>query len=132
MSKKKLTEKALLEGMTPYNTHSDLLAKTETKTDWMSFADEVELVTHDFMTNRNEVFDEPSSDLVNPDIFLSNLKLALDNLPDGDIELCDLGNEIGRIIANLNSPNKTLLREVIYGVEHGFDLVSKERGSSNG
>ncbi|EGQ8650938.1 MULTISPECIES: hypothetical protein [Vibrio] len=132
MSKKKLTEKVLLEGMTPYNTHSDLLAKTETKTDWMSFADEVELVTHDFMTNRNEVFDEPSSDLVNPDIFLSNLKLALDNLPDGDIELCDLGNEIGRIIANLNSPNKTLLREVIYGVEHGFDLVSKERGSSNG
>ncbi|EOW9149707.1 hypothetical protein ACWM3R_002954 [Vibrio cholerae] len=132
MSKKKLTEKVLLEGMTPYNTHSDLLAKTETKTDWMSFADEVELVTHYFMTNRNEVFDEPSSDLVNPDIFLSNLKLALDNLPDGDIELCDLGNEIGRIITNLNSPNKTLLREVIYGVEHGFDLVSKERGSSNG
>ncbi|EGQ9105696.1 hypothetical protein VCSRO209_0337 [Vibrio cholerae] len=132
MSKKKLTEKVLLEGMTPYNTHSDLLAKTETKTDWMSFADEVELVTDDFMTDRNEVFDEPSSDLVNPDIFLSNLKLALDNLPDGDIELCDLGNEIGRIIANLNSPNKTLLREVIYGVEHGFDLVSKERGSSNG
>ncbi|GHY58323.1 hypothetical protein VCSRO24_3193 [Vibrio cholerae] len=106
MSKKKLTEKVLLEGMTPYNTHSDLLAKTETKTDWMSFADEVELVTHDFMTNRNEVFDEPSSDLVNPDIFLSNLKLALDNLPDGDIELCDLGNEIGRIIANLNSPKE--------------------------
>ncbi|EPC8365959.1 hypothetical protein ACR29L_000222 [Vibrio cholerae] len=132
MSKKKLTEKVLLEGMTPYNTHSDLLAKTETKTDWMSFADEVELVTHDFMTNRNEVFDEPSSNLVNPDIFLSNLKLALDNLPDGDIELCDLGNEIGRIIANLNSPNKTLLREVIYGVEHGFDFVSKERGSPNG
>ncbi len=69
---------------------------------------------------------------MNPDIFLSNLKLALDNLPDGDIELCDLGNEIGRIITNLNSPNKTLLREIIYGVEHGFDLVSKERGSSNG
>ncbi|WP_337165594.1 hypothetical protein [Vibrio fluvialis] len=132
MSKKKLTEKVLLEGMTPYNTHSNLLAKTETKPDWISFFDEVERVTDDFMANRNEVFDEPSSDLVNPDIFLSNLKLALDNLPDGDIELCDLGNEIGRIIANLNSPNKTLLREIIYGVEHGFDLVSKERGSSNG
>lgn len=29
MSKKKLTEKVLLEGMTPYNTHSNLLAKTE-------------------------------------------------------------------------------------------------------
>ncbi|CAH8242221.1 conserved hypothetical protein [Vibrio aestuarianus] len=131
MSKKKLTEKVLLEGMTPYNPHSDLLAKTETKPDWMSFADEVERVTDDFMANRNEVFYEPSSDLVNPDIFLSNLKLALDNLPDGDIELCDLGNEIGRVIASLNSPNKTRLREVTNGIEHGFDLIRKERGSSN-
>ncbi len=126
-----MTEKVLLEGMTPYNTHSDLLAKSETKPDWISFADGGERVTDDFMANRNEVFDEPSLDLVNPYIFLSNLKLALDSLPDGDIEFCDLGNEIGRVIANLNSPNKALLREVIYGVEHGFDLIRKERGSSN-
>ncbi|MBF4301431.1 hypothetical protein [Vibrio anguillarum] len=131
MSKKKLTEKELLEGMTPYNTHSDLLAKSETKPDWISFADGGERVTDDFMANRNEVFDEPSLDLLNPDIFLSNLKLALDSLPDGDIEFCDLGNEIGRVIANLNSPNKALLREVIYGVEHGFDIIRKERGTSN-
>ena len=70
MSKKKLTEKELLEGMTPYNTHSDLLAKSETKPDWISFADGGERVTDDFMANRNEVFDEPSLDLLNPDIFL--------------------------------------------------------------
>lgn len=117
--------------MPPYNNHSDLLAKSETKLDWISFADGVERVTGDFMANRNDVFDEPSSDLLNPDIFLSNLKLALDSLPDGNIELCDLGNEIGRVIANLNSPNKALLCEVIYGVEHGFDMVSKEKGASN-
>ncbi|EII2378938.1 hypothetical protein LG166_003214 [Vibrio cholerae] len=122
MSKKKLSEKELLEGMTPYNTHSDLLAKTEIKPDWMSFADEVERLTDDFIANRNEVFDDPSSDLVNPYIFLSNLKLALDSLPDGDIELYDLGNEIGRVIASLSSPNKTRLREVTDGIEHGFDL----------
>ncbi len=131
MSKKKLTEKELLEGMTPYNTHCDLLAKSETKPDWISFADGGERVTDDFMANRNEVSHEPSSDFLNPDIFLSNLKLALDSLPDGDIELCDLGNEIGRVIANLNSPNKTLLREVTHGIEHGFDLIRKERGVSN-
>ncbi len=83
------------------------------------------------MADRSEVFDEPRPDLLNPNIFLSNLKLALDRLPDGDIELCDLGNEIGRVIANLNSPNKTLLREVVYGVKHGFDMISKERGTSN-
>ncbi|MBF4390590.1 hypothetical protein [Vibrio anguillarum] len=131
MSKKKLTEKELLEGMTPYNTHSDLFTKTEKKPDWLSFTEAVERITDNFMANRNEVFDEPSLDLLNPDIFLSNLKLALDSLPDGDIEFCDLGNEIGRVIANLSSPNKALLREVIYGVEHGFDMISKERGTSN-
>ncbi len=87
MNSKKLTEKELLEGMTPYNSHSDLLAKPETKPDWLSFSDR-ERVSDDFMANRNEVFDEPCSDLVNPDVFLSNLKLALDSLPEGDIELC--------------------------------------------
>lgn len=131
MSKKKLTEKELIKGMTPYNTHSELLAKSEPKPDWISFADGVERVTDDFMTNQSEAFDESRPDLLNSNVFLSNLKLALDRLPDGDIELCDLGNEIGRVIANLNSPNKTLLREVIYGVEHGFDMISKERGTSN-
>ncbi|TMX46590.1 hypothetical protein DA099_14915 [Photobacterium damselae] len=131
MSKKKLTEKELLEGMSPYNVHSDLIADRETEPDWVSFADVVERVTDDFMADRNEVFNEPSSDLLNPDIFLSNLKLALDNLPDGDIGFCDLGNEIGRVIANLKSPNKLLLRELIYGVEHGFDIIRKERGISN-
>lgn len=57
---------------------------------------------------------------------LVNLRFVLDSLPDGDIELCDLGDEIGRVIANLNSPHKRLIREVIYGVEHGFNSMSKE------
>ncbi|WP_228006459.1 hypothetical protein [Vibrio sp. OPT10] len=104
---------------------------TEKEPDWVSFTDKEERVTDDFIANRNEVSNEPSSDFVNPDIFLSNLKLSFDSLPDGDIELCDLGNEIGRVIAHLNSPNKTLLREVIYGIEHGFDLIRKERGALN-
>lgn len=131
MSKKWLSEKELVEGMTPYNAHCDLLAKTKKKPDWMSFTDEAERIRDNVMINRNEAFDVFSSDLVNLDVFLSNLKLALDSLPDGDIELCDLGNEIGRVIANLNSPNKTLLREVTHGIEHGFDLIRKERGVSN-
>jgi hypothetical protein len=131
MSKKKLTEKELLEGMTPHNSHSDLLAKSEAKPDWISFADGGEGVTDDFMANWNEVFDEPSSDLLNPDIFLSNLKLALDTLPDGDIEFCDLGNEIGRVIASLNSSPKCHLRDVLHGIEHGFDLIAKAKGVEN-
>ena len=97
MSKKKLTEKELLEGMTPHNSHCDLLAKSEVK----------------------------------PDVFLSNLKLALDTLPDGDIEFCDLGNEIGRVIASLNSSPKCHLRDVLHGIEHGFDLIAKAKGVEN-
>ncbi len=126
-----MTEKVLSEGMNPYNTHSDLFTKTEKKPDWLSFTEAVERITDNFMANRNEVFDELRSDLVNPYIFLSNLKLALDSLTDGDIELYDLGNEIGRVIASLSSPNKIRLREVTNGIEHGFDLIRKERGSSN-
>ncbi|WP_114786274.1 hypothetical protein [Vibrio tetraodonis] len=127
MSKKKLTEKELLEGITPYNAHTDLIAKSETKLDWVSFADGVERVTDDFMADRNEVFGEPGSNLVNRHTFVSDLTLALDSLPDGDIELCDLANEIGRVIANLNSSHKSDLREAIRGLEHGYDSIALKK-----
>ncbi|ANQ27025.1 hypothetical protein BA894_11415 [Vibrio natriegens] len=130
MCSKKFTEKQLLKGLNPHSAHRDLLSKSSAKPDWISFADG-ESASGDFMTNRVDVFDEPSSSFVNTDIFLSELKLALDSLPDGDIELCDLANEIGRVIASLNSPHKTSLRETIHGIEHGFDLASKEKGALN-
>lgn len=97
---------------------------TKKKPDWISFADEVERVTDDFMADRNEA----GSNLVNRHTFVSDLTIALDSLPDGDIELCDLANEIGRVIANLNSAHKSHLREVIRGIEHGFDLIAIEKG----
>lgn len=75
------------------------------------------------MANRIDDIDESNSDLVNPDAFLSDIKLAHDSIPD--IELCDLGNEIGWVIASLNLPHRTLLRETIYGIEHGFELIGK-------
>lgn len=131
MNEKKLIEKELLEGMTSYISHSDLIAKSEKKPDWVSFADGADQVTDDFMASRNELFDGPSLGLVNPDIFLSNLKSALNCLPDGDVELGDLGNEIGRVIASLNSPHQCHLRDVLYGIEHGFDLIVRTRGVGN-
>lgn len=130
MCSKKFTGKELLEGLNPYKAHRDLLTKTDTKSDWFSFAD-VEGVSDDFMANRVDFFGESSSNLVNPDTFVSELQLAFDSLPDGDIELCDLANEIGRVIANLNSPYKSHLCEVIHGIEHGFNLIAKEKGTSN-
>ncbi|BCN27239.1 hypothetical protein VYA_44310 (plasmid) [Vibrio alfacsensis] len=57
--------------------------------------------------------------------FLLNFKLTLYGHPGGDIELCDLSNEIDRVIDHFSPPNKALLAEVIYGVEHNFDLVRK-------
>lgn len=98
---------------------------TETKPDWVSFADEVERVTDDFMADRNEVFDELGSGLVNRHNSVSDLTLALDSLPDRGIELCDLANEIVRVITSLNSSHKSHLREVISGLEQGFDSYSK-------
>lgn len=101
---------------------------TETKLDRISFADEVERVTDDFMADRNEAFDEAVSHLVNRHTFVSDLTSALDSLPDGDILLCDSANEIGRVIANFNSAHKSHLREIIRGLEHGFDLIAIEKG----
>ncbi len=67
--------------MTPYNAHGDLLAMTETKPDWVSFSDEVERATDDFMADRVDVFENPDSNLINPEAFTAELKSALERLP---------------------------------------------------
>lgn len=72
-----------------------------------------------------------SSNLVNRHAFVSDLTLALDSLPDDDIELCDLANEIGRVIANFNSSHKSHLREAIRCLEHGYDSIALEKGAND-
>ncbi|WED21553.1 hypothetical protein L3Q72_13115 [Vibrio sp. JC009] len=130
MSKKRLTEEELLEGMTAYNAHADELIATESKDDWLSFA-ETERVSDDFMSERVDVFDESESNVINPKAFIEELRVALAQLYEGDIELCDLGNEIGRVVGRLSTPHKAIEHELIHGIEHGIDLVAREKGTGN-
>ncbi|MGR5542906.1 hypothetical protein ACPV5V_30590, partial [Vibrio campbellii] len=63
---------------------------------------------------------------VNSDEFLKALASELESLPTGDLELCDLSNEIGIIVAKLAGTDKAIEDEIKAGIEHGFDLVRKD------
>lgn len=89
----------LSKGLTPYHAHRNLLAKIQIKHGWVSFA-EVELVTDDFMAKRNEVFDEPSFALVNPDTFLSNIVCIVESIL---VETADYGTAFSSLLFNLSS-----------------------------
>ncbi|MCI9725246.1 hypothetical protein [Vibrio parahaemolyticus] len=53
MSKKRLSEKELIEGMTP---HTDELATTSER-DWGSYSENVDKADDDFLIQRDDVFD---------------------------------------------------------------------------
>ncbi|GAD81297.1 hypothetical protein VEZ01S_55_00130 [Vibrio ezurae NBRC 102218] len=63
---------------------------------------------------------------VNTDEFLKVLSSELKSLPTQDLELCDLSNEIGFIIAKLTGTDQSLENEFKSGIAHGFELVSRE------
>ncbi|MGL0822235.1 hypothetical protein [Vibrio vulnificus] len=71
--------------------------------------------------------DEPK---VNIDEFIQCLKREISRLPVDDLELCDLSNEIGRVIAMLAGADKRHEQEVVSGVEHGFDLIRHHSGEN--
>lgn len=60
---------------------------------------------------------------VNTDEFLKVLSSQLKSLPTEDLELCELSNEIGLIVAKLVGTKKPLENEFKSGIAHGFDLV---------
>ncbi len=63
---------------------------------------------------------------VNTDEFLKILSSELKSLPTEDLQLCDLSNEIGLIVAKLVGTEKPLENEFKSGITHGFDLVRRE------
>jgi hypothetical protein len=63
---------------------------------------------------------------VNTDEFLKILSSVLKSLSTRDLELCDLSNEIGLIVAKLAGVDKSLENEFKSGIEHGFDLLRLE------
>lgn len=56
MSKVKLSEKDLLEGLTSQNSHADELATTSER-DWGSYSDNAEKADDDFLIYRDDSFD---------------------------------------------------------------------------
>ncbi len=67
---------------------------------------------------------------VNIDEFIQALLIAIETLPTKELELCDLSNELGLVIANLAGSDKSLEMEVTTGIEHGFDLVRRRDESA--
>ncbi|WP_188008714.1 AbrB/MazE/SpoVT family DNA-binding domain-containing protein [Grimontia hollisae] len=62
MSKKKYSEKELLEGLSSYTAHSDELAKINKK-DWDSYFESVEKADEDFLVDRSDVIEESAPNL---------------------------------------------------------------------
>ena len=56
-------------------------------------------------------------------MFIQNIKASIETLPVTELELCDLSNEIGIVIANLAGFDKKIETEVTTGITHGFGLV---------
>jgi hypothetical protein len=60
---------------------------------------------------------------INIDEFIKSLSSSVESLPTKDLELCDLANEIGMVIARLSDTDPLCEREVLSGINHGFELV---------
>ncbi|CAH8242223.1 conserved hypothetical protein [Vibrio aestuarianus] len=57
MSRKPLSEKELLEGITPKTAHADELATTNEK-DWGSYSEDTDKAESDFLVQRDDVFND--------------------------------------------------------------------------
>jgi len=60
---------------------------------------------------------------VDVEMFITKLMAALSDLPQKDIEVCDLANEIGIAIASLAGSEKHIERECLSGIKHGFSMI---------
>lgn len=57
MSRKPISEKELLEGMTPKTAHADELATTSEK-DWGSYSEVSDIAESDFLVQRDDIVNE--------------------------------------------------------------------------
>lgn len=63
------------------------------------------------------------SNRVDVEMFITTLMAALSELPQKDIEVCDLANEFGIAIASLAGSGKQIERECLSGIRHGFSMI---------
>lgn len=54
---------------------------------------------------------------------MTKLKVVLSDLPQKDIEVCDLANELGIVLASVLGNEKHTEKECLKGIRHGFSLT---------
>lgn len=63
------------------------------------------------------------SNRIDIELFMTKLKAVLSAIPQKDIELCDLANELGIVLASLSGNEKHTEKECLKGIRHGFSLT---------
>lgn len=88
MSKKRLSEKDLLEGLTSHTAHSDELATTSEK-DWGSYSEDADMADSDFLVERRDVFDSSRIEFEEDEQDRELVKQR-ENSPEIDVDIDDL------------------------------------------
>lgn len=63
------------------------------------------------------------SNRIDIELFMTKLKVVLSALPQKDIEVCDLANELGIVLASVLGNEKNIEQECLEGIRHGFSLT---------
>ncbi|ENQ8649949.1 hypothetical protein ACEQ8A_003615 [Vibrio fluvialis] len=88
MSKKRLSEKDLLEGLTSHTAHSDELATTSEK-DWGAYSEDADKADSDFLVERRDVFDSSRIEFEEDEQDRELVKQR-ENSPEIDVDIDDL------------------------------------------
>lgn len=63
------------------------------------------------------------SNRVDIELFMTKLKAVLSAIPQKDIEVCDLANELGIVLASVLGNERHIEKECLKGIRHGFSLT---------
>ncbi len=88
MSKKRLSEKDLLEGLTSHTAHSYELATTREK-DWGAYSEDADKADSDFLVERRDVFDSSRIEFEEDEQDRELVKQR-ENSPEIDVDIDDL------------------------------------------
>ncbi|WP_038889502.1 hypothetical protein [Vibrio campbellii] len=88
MSKKRLSEKELLEGLTSHTAHSDEFATTSEK-DWGAYSEDADKADSNFLVERRDVFDSSRIEFEEVEQDRELVKQR-ENSPEIDIDIDDL------------------------------------------
>ncbi|MGO2323944.1 hypothetical protein [Vibrio casei] len=88
MSKKRLSEKDLLDGLTSHTAHSDKLAIVSEK-DWELYSEDADKADSDFLVERRDVFDSSRIEFEEDEQDRDIVKES-GNYPEIDVDIDDM------------------------------------------